>query len=67
MPKTMVCPFFKFTDKLLLYCEGGRLEFQTAEQKTDYINQYCASLDGYKFCTLAASLEKMYEKKDCFS
>jgi len=65
MPKTIVCPFYMYDKKLTLRCEAGLLEFQTLEQKADYINRYCSALDGYKFCSLAASLEKMYERKYC--
>lgn len=64
MPKTMICPFYMYDDRLTLRCEAGRLDFHTVQQKADYINKYCSALDGYKFCTLAASLEKMYEAKD---
>lgn len=64
MPKTYFCPYYKYDEKRLLRCEAGHLDFYSAEQKSQYIEQYCANLSGYKYCTLASSLEHLYGGDD---
>lgn len=56
------CPFFKWDEKRKVHCEGGKVALPGKEQ-TEYIEQYCASEQGWRECPLAKALEKYYERK----
>ncbi len=61
MPKTVICPYFKYEADGKVVCAGGKLELlQKKEVRDDYINTYCASF-GYRHCSIARVLERYYE------
>ncbi len=62
--KTWACPFFKWDERLSVRCEGGCVRFRDREQAAEYQNGYCASLDGWKNCTVAASAVRYYERTE---
>ena len=63
MPKTLMCPFFTSEKRLALHCEGGcMLRFTDKEERVQYLDDYCASMDGWRRCTVARLLERRYER-----
>ena len=64
MPKTYICPFWKWGDNRCLHCEGGRVSFPDLKAKRDYVERYCASQGGWKACSIAGSLQDFYERKE---
>lgn len=57
------CPFFGWDERLCIHCEGGKVKFQDRQAAVEYIDLHCASLDGWKRCSIADSLNKYYERK----
>lgn len=57
------CPFLKWDEKLKIHCEGGCAAFPDQEARVAYIKRYCASLQGWKTCSLAAELLRYYERR----
>lgn len=45
-------------------CECCRMTFPDDEAKRDYVERYCASLDGWEQCSIARNLLKFYERTD---
>lgn len=62
--KVFVCPFFKQDERLGIFCEGGKLKFQDREAAREYTDGHCASMDGWKRCSLARNLLDYYERKE---
>lgn len=64
--KAWACPFYAWSDKLRVSCEGGgTLAFPDAETAVEYMDAYCACGDnGWRQCTIAASLLRYYGRKD---
>lgn len=62
--KTWCCPFFKRDERLCVYCEGGQVRFYDLRCRNEYINRYCATVPGWKSCTIAGYLVHYYERKD---
>lgn len=56
------CPFFKWDEKLLVVCEGGRVIFPDEKAARDYFDRYCAHLPGWEGCCIAAVLSGFYER-----
>lgn len=61
MPTAYACPYFSWEDNKSVNCEGGKLKFETREDRDRYISQYCAACPGWKNCTIAMSLNEKYE------
>lgn len=61
MAKTWVCPFWKWEERLTVYCEGAKTEFRTPGARTAYIDRFCANIPGWEQCPLAAELSKCFE------
>lgn len=62
MPKTYACPFWKWENGLSMSCECCRMDFPDKDTKSDYAQQYCASVEGWKNCSVARALNEFYEK-----
>lgn len=61
---TVQCPFFKFERGMKLHCEGGVVCFLTARHRCEYLEKYCANLEGHKKCSIADEVYKEYEKNE---
>ena len=63
--KTWACPFFGWDEKRKVHCEGGCC-VSLPDQKgcMDYTSRYCANLQGWTACTVAAALLDYYERTD---
>ena len=65
--KSIVCPFFKWTDNNHIACEGVclantvSLNFGNPNDETAYKNRFCRSIDGYKECRICEMLMVKYE------
>lgn len=62
--KTFVCPFFSWDERLCIHCEGGRIRFPDRQTAGEYIDQHCASVDGWRSCTVARMLETFYDGRN---
>ncbi len=60
--KTWVCPFYQWSKKEDIYCEGGVLKFPDWQAMSDYADKYCASF-GYEGCGIAQALTEFYERE----
>lgn len=47
---------------MCIHCEGGRMEFPDRKAAVEYADRYCASQNGWKECSVAASLLQYYER-----
>ena len=45
-------------------CEGGCTSFPDREALAEYADRYCANLQDWKSCTVAANLLKYYERTE---
>ena len=64
MPKTYVCPFWKWEKGCAVSCESCRMNFPDDGAKREYIERYCASLEGWRRCSIAANLVDFYERTE---
>lgn len=55
------CPYWKWDARMEVNCEGGRISFPSAASANEYMRSYCASLTGWKHCTVAKKLTDYYE------
>lgn len=64
--KAWTCPFYAWSDKLRVRCEGGGVQaFPDVKTATEYMDAYCAcGRNGWRKCTIAAALLRYYERKD---
>ncbi len=62
--KTWACPFFKWDERLCVHCESARAKFKDRETMMEYIDKYCASVQGWEKCSLAATLLRYYERNE---
>lgn len=62
--KTWACPFFHWDERLRVRCEGGCMSFPDREALAEYADRYCANLQDWKSCTVAANLLKYYERTE---
>lgn len=59
------CPFLKWDERLKVHCEGGCcVSFPDARARAGYIAQYCANMQGWQGCTIAAALLDYYDRRD---
>lgn len=61
--KYWTCPFYGSSKKLCINCEGGRLQFGTWRDCSEYADKYCASY-GWRNCTVAQQLLRKYEREE---
>lgn len=59
--RNWACPFFKWDECDKIHCEGGKLTFRSRKSIEDYAQKYCGSIEGWKKCTIAESVEMYYE------
>lgn len=64
MPKTMACPFFKFYKGQAVHCESGRMAFQSCGDFNGFVDQYCANVNGWSGCTMAAEMCRLCQKTE---
>lgn len=62
--KTWACPFFHWDERLCVRCEGGCMSFPDRETLAEYADRYCANLQDWESCTVAANLLKYYERTE---
>ncbi|MBQ6059425.1 MAG: hypothetical protein IJL39_05160 [Clostridia bacterium] len=62
--KTWCCPFFRYDKKREVRCEAGAASFATKETFERYTDTYCASVNGWRDCTLAAALVREYDEME---
>lgn len=62
--KSWACPFFKWDEKCKVHCEGGCVKFRDRREAGDYQDRYCASVTGWKECTMAKSAVEYYERTE---
>lgn len=60
--KTWACPFFGWDERLCIHCEGGCMRFRDRKEAVEFQDSYCASLNGWKDCTVASSVMRYYER-----
>ena len=51
-------------ERLCVRCEGGCMSFPDREALAEYADRYCANLQDWKSCTVAANLLKYYERTE---
>lgn len=64
MPKTYTCPFWKWERGVAMGCEGCRMNFPDDKAKRDFAERHCASLEGWKRCSIAGNLLEFYERTE---
>ena len=64
MPTYFCCPYFRWEQKLKLYCDAGRIDFKDMEDRRSYVYTYCACNPGWENCTLAKNITKRYDRKE---
>ena len=62
--KQYICPFFKGDDRLCVRCEGGKVNFRDRRAAKEFTDNFCASMAGWKICSLASSLLAYYERTE---
>jgi hypothetical protein len=62
MPVLYQCPYWKWAEKLNLYCQGGKITFPDRQARLDFLHSYCASPAGWNACPLAQGLTQAYER-----
>lgn len=62
--KKFACPFFTWDEKFKVHCEGGCVKFRDRKEAGEYQDRYCASVTGWKDCTVAKSVENYYERTE---
>ena len=62
--RAWACPFFVWDDKQKIHCEGGTVKFRDPQELGDYADQFCANVDGWDRCSVAACLMRRYESEE---
>lgn len=62
--KTWACPFFKWDERQSVHCEGGRISFPDQQAAGEYTGKFCADLNGWERCPIAATLLRYYERTE---
>ena len=63
VPKTIICPFWKWEGEGSSICEGCKLTFPDRSTRQEYIDRFCGSME-YRQCTIAAALMRYYDEKE---
>ena len=61
---TWACPFFTWDEKLAVHCEAGVVRFPDQTSIREYSSNYCASVEQWRECSLAAALLAHYDRKE---
>lgn len=61
---TWTCPFFKWDEKMAVHCEAGVARFPDRTSIQAYSRDYCANLEQWRECSLAAALLAHYDRKE---
>lgn len=61
---TWACPFFTWDEKRAVHCEAGVIRFPDRTSIQDYSRAYCANVEQWHGCSLAAALLAHYDRKD---
>lgn len=61
--KRWQCPFFRWDERLVVGCEGGKLRFPDKAAALAYMEQHCAT-QGWKQCSVAIALLAYYEREE---
>jgi hypothetical protein len=56
------CPYFKWDKRQEVHCEGGAVAMTDRGLFLEYIERYCASVDGWQKCTIAQAMTKYYQE-----
>ena len=64
MGKTYCCPFYQWEEPRCVHCEGGVVRFPDKEARSSYIDKYCSANPQWQNCTIAAELQRYYERTD---
>lgn len=56
------CPYFSYDAKRVIKCEAGRITFPDRQAEREHTHNFCADIDGWKRCTLAALMSDYYER-----
>jgi len=60
--KPWTCPFFVYSDKGEVHCEGGIMRYPEMSAHIEYANRYCAG--EWKGCTVARNLLLYYDSQE---
>lgn len=61
MPVSIVCPFYSYTDDdLTIHCEGAAKSFNDKLDLKLHVLNYCANLQNWEVCPIAALIYKKY-------
>jgi len=63
MTRTMMCPFFSYFRSEKLHCEAAQIRLPSQMAWDDFVQKYCASLNGWESCPIAKALQEEYERK----
>lgn len=58
------CPYFKWDEKATIHCEAGVIRFPDRRACTQYETAFCASKDGWQYCSLSDALSEYYDRQD---
>lgn len=61
---TWCCPFFRWDAKRVVRCEAGRITFPDREAEKSHTKAHCASVDGWRRCSLASFLTEFYDRQE---
>ena len=61
---TWCCPFFTWDEKKAVHCEAGVIRFPTRSAIQGYSKRYCANVEQWRGCSLAAALLAHYERTE---
>lgn len=62
--KAWQCPYFRWDDRLVVGCEGGKLHFADKQSAVEYMGCFCAHKTEWKRCSIAANLTKYYDRRE---
>lgn len=58
------CPFFDYSDKGCIACEGGCSVRLPEPELKAYAEEFCLDNENYKRCSIAKYRNRMYERMD---
>ena len=56
------CPFLTSTERRVIRCECGRVDFPDEVAYRAYTSAYCAGESGWKTCSLARNRLEFYDR-----
>lgn len=65
LDRRWACPFYRYDERQCVHCErGSKLKFPDMTAEIAYVDRHCASVTGWRDCTLAQCLTNHYERMD---